>query len=323
MKKLHHISPVISIIIILLLSLSKGLGQTIHQAYYFDGDEVVFVFDDRNYDKAVEEGNSKYLDFSDLDIYEVAISGDFNAWSMEGWKMKRKNKHVFELRKKVEDFQDPFEWEYRYIINGRHLVEEIIQLTNSKMYNKEFLKDAFDIDVNQIDINQDGQVLFFLRGHTQAKEVILTGSFNGWDEHEITMDRTNDGWELKADLNPGTYEYKFIVDGEWMHDPDNPRKKRNEYLTFNSIMEVTQPVTFILDGFTNAEQVILAGSFNDWNENKTRMKKTEKGWKLTLQLPGGKHYYKFIVDGVWYTDPSNPLVEDDGRGNVNSVRIVR
>jgi hypothetical protein len=48
------------------------------------------------------------------------------------------------------------------------------------------------------------------------------------------------------------------------------------------------------------------------------MEKTPGGWSLPIYLREGTHSYKFIVDGQWMTDPANPIVRSDGRGNENS-----
>ena len=137
------------------------------------------------------------------------------------------------------------------------------------------------------------------------------------------MEKLEDGWELKCELPPGQYEYKFIVDGEWMHDPANAKRKRNEYNTFNSILDISRSVTFKLEGFDDAREVILAGSFNDWNEHAIRMEHKDGFWETTLPLAEGKHHYKYIVDREWKVDPANPVWEDDGKGNINSVLFVR
>lgn len=44
-------------------------------------------------------------------------------------------------------------------------------------------------------------------------------------------------------------------------------------------------------------------------------------WTVDTQIePGGRHLYKFIVDGTdWHYDPNNPEREDDGYGSFNSV----
>ena len=54
----------------------------------------------------------------------------------------------------------------------------------------------------------------------QAKSVSLAGDFNQWNpsSHPLKMD--NEGiWRISFALNPGQYEYRFFVDGEWQNDP--------------------------------------------------------------------------------------------------------
>jgi 1,4-alpha-glucan branching enzyme len=108
-----------------------------------------------------------------------------------------------------------------------------------------------------------------------------------------------------------------------MEDPNNIHKKRNEYNEFNSVLDIQEYTAFKLRGYTNAKKVILAGSFNNWNESDFVMQKTDYGWKYVVPLSGGKHHYKFIVDGEWITDPNNSVKEYDGNGHINSVRMVK
>lgn len=62
-----------------------------------------------------------------------------------------------------------------------------------------------------------------------------------------------------------------------------------------------------------ASKVSLAGLFNNWNMEATPMTQDDKGvWRVTIQLPPGKHEYKFVVNGAnWVTDPDNPVVAGD------------
>ena len=54
----------------------------------------------------------------------------------------------------------------------------------------------------------------------EAKSVVLAGSFNGWNAAANHMKKGKDGvWSTTVNLLPGTYEYLFIVDGEWKTDP--------------------------------------------------------------------------------------------------------
>lgn len=53
-----------------------------------------------------------------------------------------------------------------------------------------------------------------------------------------------------------------------------------------------------------AQAVFLAGSFNDWKADATPMTKDGEGnWSVTLDLPPGRHQYKFVVDGNWCCEP--------------------
>ena len=86
---------------------------------------------------------------------------------------------------------------------------------------------------------------------------------------------------------------------------------------------LTGNAAFKLKGYPNARTVALAGSFNDWNQSQTLFAREGDGWVCRINLAPGKYAYKFVVDGNWITDPANPVSEDDGNGNINSVLIVK
>jgi hypothetical protein len=67
-----------------------------------------------------------------------------------------------------------------------------------------------------------GNTTFTLRGHQTARVVALAGSLNGWDSQHVLCAKENAGWTCRVDLPPGRYLYQFVVDDEWMNDPDNP-----------------------------------------------------------------------------------------------------
>ncbi len=310
-------------LIIVFVTCTDLLSQSKSGSYYFDGDEVVFEFDPRDYAKATVDGTAKKMDFADLEIYKVTVSGDFNKWSKKGWKMKKVSRFKYQLRKKIIDFDDRFTWEFKFLINNKYWAEPNPKEHNTnKIFQNIFLEEVYNLKMHTIQPDTEGKVRFYLNGYSNASRVILAGSFNSWDEQFLEMNKIDDGWELRANLPPGYYEYKFIVDGSWMHDPANPKKKKNEHNTFNSILEVVSTVTFKLEGFPDAEKVILAGSFNNWKENELQMRQDDDGWIIHLDMNAGKHWYKFIIDGKWMVDPANPIREKDGDGNTNSVLIV-
>lgn len=73
----------------------------------------------------------------------------------------------------------------------------------------------------------------------EAKEVHLCGDFNDWRKDEETlMTKNNGSWIKRLVLKPGQYHYRFIVDGEWITDPNNPSCERNPYGEFDSLLSL-------------------------------------------------------------------------------------
>jgi chromosome partitioning protein len=61
-----------------------------------------------------------------------------------------------------------------------------------------------------------------------AGEVRIAGDFNGWIPDRGVDSRVEEEgrervWTKVLHLPPGTYQYRYVVDGEWREDPDNPR----------------------------------------------------------------------------------------------------
>ena len=77
---------------------------------------------------------------------------------------------------------------------------------------------------------------FRLKGFSDAKTVVLTGTFDDWDPNGYTMAHINDEWIIKFYLKPGKTLYKFRVDGRWIIDPGNKLWEQNEQRTGNSVL---------------------------------------------------------------------------------------
>ena len=75
-----------------------------------------------------------------------------------------------------------------------------------------------------------------------AAKVCVTGDFTGWSVEGLPLRQEGDGhWRAEVEVPPGCYEYKFIVDGEWTPDPENPEQIRNTYGQLNSVLTVPGP----------------------------------------------------------------------------------
>lgn len=315
----------IILFLIAFISLGSFAQKKSVAGYRIDGEDIVFTFDKRDYAKITDEKSQRKMDFEDFDIRYVVVSGQFNLWSRDSWKMKKINENIYELRKKVSDFSDNFEWEFKFVVNNNFWAEPSEKMANITPAVKENGENLGTYNLKFINayVSESGNATFNLDGFHNAKKVILAGSFNKWDESLFEMKKTKEGWKLTLKLRPDMYQYKFIVDGEWIEDPNNPDKTLNEFDGYNSIIDVKTDVTFTLYRFKNAKKVILSGSFNDWSEDACKMIKSDNGWTHTLRLSGGKHHYKFIVDGEWMTDPDNSVREYDDKGHINSVKMVK
>ena len=73
----------------------------------------------------------------------------------------------------------------------------------------------------------------------QAKRVMVTGDFKSWDPQGIKLRKSKNGvWSGGVSLQPGRYEYKFIIDEDWLLDPSNDQTVVNAFGSHNSLIEV-------------------------------------------------------------------------------------
>ncbi len=181
---------------------------------------------------------------------------------------------------------------------------------------------------------KDGKVVFTL--NIRAQSVTVAGTFNQWNPQAQPLKEIKPGvWQVALSLPPGRYEYKFVVDGSrWLEDPDNPLKTPDPYGGFNSVLIVTGGKAFKnLEATPNgvvfrfmapeAQQVYLAGTFNQWAPTALPMKRVKDHWEAVVPLNPGVYQYKFVINGTeWREDPLNPARVDDGYGGFNSVFVL-
>jgi hypothetical protein len=84
--------------------------------------------------------------------------------------------------------------------------------------------------------NLKGNTTFRLQGFGDASIVALAGAFNNWDQSQLVCNHEGGEWVCRVDLEPGEYTYKFIVDGNWVLDPDNPNTVEDEAGNTNNVL---------------------------------------------------------------------------------------
>ncbi len=81
---------------------------------------------------------------------------------------------------------------------------------------------------------------FRLHPQSPPHRITVMGSFNNWNRNANSLqDSDGDGeYTCTILLPPGRYEYKFVVDGEEIIDPENSEKVSNPFGSYNSILVV-------------------------------------------------------------------------------------
>jgi len=83
------------------------------------------------------------------------------------------------------------------------------------------------------------RVIFSLEA-ADAQKVILGGDFNQWNANAHPMKKDESGvWKRVLMLEPGRYEYKFLVDGQWRNDPNNDQTCANCFGTHNNVLVIS------------------------------------------------------------------------------------
>jgi 1,4-alpha-glucan branching enzyme len=238
-----------------------------------------------------------------LNAQRVMLAGSFNNWVPTALRMNKSDSGWIAFVN-----LGPGKYWYKFIVDGNWTIDhDNMLMENDGLGN-----------INSVYYKPN--VLFSLNSYTSAKKVYLAGSFNNWQPRDLLMNKTPSGWEIALYLPEGTHTYRFVADGVWFADPSNNNKFPNEYGDYNSVIRIGKPHIFKLSSYTNARQVVLAGSFNRWRDDELFMRKTPTGWELPYTLGGGNYEYKFKVDGNWLTDPANPPTSN--HSNKNSYLII-
>ena len=89
-----------------------------------------------------------------------------------------------------------------------------------------------------------------------VEKVQLAGSFTQWNpvEMEKSFEEPDEKWALKLDLPPGEYEFKFVVDGNWVIDEGQPTKL-SDVGTLNNVRVVKESSKNFLKALLHAKKV--------------------------------------------------------------------
>jgi hypothetical protein len=84
-----------------------------------------------------------------------------------------------------------------------------------------------------------GQKVTFSYFAPAAQSVLLAGDFTGWDHSPLSLKKLKTGtWKTTVALRPGEYQYRLLVDGQWIDDPQCRTRRPNQFGSQNCICVV-------------------------------------------------------------------------------------
>ncbi len=74
-----------------------------------------------------------------------------------------------------------------------------------------------------------------------ARQIFVAGSFNQWKPDQTPLrHRGNGHWVGDVAVGAGRYEYLFVVDGQWLPDPNAKESVQNPFGGKNSVLLVSE-----------------------------------------------------------------------------------
>jgi len=139
--------------------------------------------------------------------------------------------HIFAFDKYCRGAKDYFSLSRELIIQENTSTPMLVLEKNLEKRMKEILKE---------NLPKLNEVVFTVKA-PEAKEVYLAGEFNNWKLDDTSrMEQNNGCWSKRLNLNTGKYRYRFVIDGNWIEDPNNPLTQLNTFGTFDSLLEISK-----------------------------------------------------------------------------------
>jgi chromosome partitioning protein len=75
----------------------------------------------------------------------------------------------------------------------------------------------------------------------EALRVQIAGDFNSWNPDRTEMEPAGRIWKAVLQLEPGRYRYRYVIDGQWRADPNNPVIEPSLYSGNDSLLVLEEP----------------------------------------------------------------------------------
>jgi chromosome partitioning protein len=128
-----------------------------------------------------------------------------------------------------------------------HSADELLKESRKMIGEKPTISEKRIVTVDEkIDnfygVRYDNGKVRFAVLYPNAETVQLAGEFNNWQPEKTPLLQSSDNgrWNIELELNEGTYQYRYVVDGRWQPDPYNSEAVQNEFGEQNSVLQVGQ-----------------------------------------------------------------------------------
>ncbi len=109
---------------------------------------------------------------------------------------------------------------------------------DSKLANLSFWKGGQHYDVL---LKQSNKKTYQLSYTGDAESAKVKGEFNAWNADNTILEKKGSSFSSTLLLNPGVYQYLFVIDGEEVIDPSNPDSVSNGMGGWNSVINLPRP----------------------------------------------------------------------------------
>ncbi|MGD8917186.1 MAG: AAA family ATPase [Syntrophobacterales bacterium] len=139
----------------------------------------------------------------------------------------REGKAIAEFDKHCAGFRD-----------YRSLTREILD-EEPEMLARGFTLESYLAAEGRLKLQEDREILFKVEA-PEGAEVQIAGDFNEWvpESLDFTESQGRPLWHKTISLRPGSYEYKYLVDGRWIADPTNESTVEDAYGGVNSLISL-------------------------------------------------------------------------------------
>jgi len=156
----------------------------------------------------------------------VMVSGDFNKW--EKPLLMKRNQHsiyvyLFEHTDTHSVVLRDGKYRYRYLVDGiwkpdPQNANTVYDSSGTELSYFEIRTPIIILNQNPVHVKHNRYIFYY--EDMEARTVFLVGDFNNWNPYSLPMRKNKSGmWEISLELIPGTYTYRFLVDGVYRKDP--------------------------------------------------------------------------------------------------------